>query len=190
MPAMLDERTQPTTLELSSANGHGSGMSAILRPPARALDPRVRTMWATTFGLAAIGVAAATVVTILVLASTDESTAAWIAGCAGSVVTVSVLAAAAVRVTAEYRHYRYEVTDLGLYVSHGWLWRRWQIVPHSRVQTVDTLAGPLHRLFGLVAIHVTTASASGGTTIPGLSAPVAAELIEELARRAELEEGT
>ena len=154
----------PVPDRAQEANGHGSGMNAILRPPARALDPRVRTMWATTLVLAAVGVAAATVVAVLVLASTDESTAAWIAGCAGAVLTVSLLAAAAVRFTAEYRHYRYEVTDLGLYVSHGWLWRRWQIVPHSRVQTVDTRAGPLHRLFGLVAIHVTTASASGGTT--------------------------
>ena len=165
-------------------------MNAILRPPARALDPRVRTMWATTLVLAAVGVAAATVVAVLVLASNDESTAAWIAGGGGAALVVSLLVAAAVRYTAEYRHYRYEVTDLGLYVSHGWLWRRWQIVPHARVQTVDTRAGPLHRLFGLVAIHVTTASASGGTTVPGLSVRVAAELIDELARRAELDEGT
>jgi membrane protein YdbS with pleckstrin-like domain len=147
-------------------------------------------MWATTLVLAAVGVAAAAVVAVLLLASTDESTAAWVAGCAGTALAVCLLAAAVVRFTAEYRHYRYEVTDLGLYVSHGWLWRRWQVVPHSRVQTVDTRAGPLHRLFGLVAIHVTTASASGGTTVPGLSPPVAAELIDELARRAELDEGT
>jgi uncharacterized protein len=165
-------------------------VSEILRPPAQALDPRVRTMWATTSVLAAMGAAAATVVTVLVLASTDESTAAWIAGGVGTALTVSLLAATALRVTVEFRNYRYEVTQLGLYVSHGWLWRRWQIVPHSRVQTVDTKAGPLHRLFGLVAIHVTTASASGGTTIPGLSLPVAAELIQELARHAELDEGT
>jgi membrane protein YdbS with pleckstrin-like domain len=37
---------------------------------------------------------------------------------------------------------------------------------------------------------VTTASAAGGISVPGLSLPVAAELMEELARRAELDEGT
>ena len=108
----------------------------------------------------------------------------------GGIVVVCLAAAGVVSVKVGYRYFRYEVMQHGLYVSHGWLWRRWQIVPHSRVQTVDTRAGPLHRLFGLVAIHVTTASASGGTTVPGLSVPVAAELIEELARHADLDEGT
>jgi len=163
---------------------------AILRPPAQALAPRVRAMWATTSLLASVGATAATVATVLVLASSDESTAAWIAGCTGALLSLAMLASAALRVTVEYRNYRYEVTELGLYVSSGWLWRRWQIVPHSRVQTVDTRAGPLHRLFGLVAVQVATASAAGSTAIPGLSVPAAAELVEELARRAELDEGT
>ena len=140
--------------------------------------------------LAAIGVAVATVITAVVLASTDESTASWIAGGAGTAIALGLLAAAAVRVTAEYRHYRYEVTDLGLYVASGWLWRSHQVVPHARVQTVDTTAGPLLRAFGLVSVHVRTASAHGGTSIPGLTPDVADRLVEELARRAGIEEGT
>ena len=32
----------------------------------------------------------------------------------------------------DYRRFRYEVTDLGLYVAHGWLWRHYQVVPHAR----------------------------------------------------------
>ena len=94
-----------------------------------------------------------------------------------------------VQVKVGYRYFRYEVTEHGLYVAHGWLWRRWQIVPHSRVQTVDTRAGPLYRLFGLASVQVATASAAGGTAISGLSLPVAAALVEELARRADLDEG-
>ena len=90
----------------------------------------------------------------------------------------------------EYEYYRYEVMELGLYVARGWLRRRWQVVPHARVQTVDTRAGPLLRAFGLVAVEVTTASAAGGTAIPGLPPRVAGELLEELARRAGIEEGT
>jgi membrane protein YdbS with pleckstrin-like domain len=58
------------------------------------------------------------------------------------------------------------------------------------VQTVDTTSNPLMRAFGLVSVEVTTASAAGGTSIPGLTPPVADRLVEELARRAGLEEGT
>ena len=90
----------------------------------------------------------------------------------------------------DYRRFRYEVTDLGLYVASGWLWRSHQVVPHARVQTVDTTAGPLLRAFGLVSVHVRTASAHGGTSIPGLTFDVADRLVEELARRAGIEEGT
>jgi len=90
----------------------------------------------------------------------------------------------------DYRRFRYEVTELGLYVASGWLWRSHQVVPHARVQTVDTTAGPLLRAFGLVSVHVRTASAHGGTSIPGLTPPVADRLVEELARRAGIEEGT
>jgi membrane protein YdbS with pleckstrin-like domain len=64
------------------------------------------------------------------------------------------------------------------------------VVPHARVQTVDTHAGPLHRAFGLVEVHVATASAAGGTGIPGLAPEVADRLVHELARRADVEEGT
>jgi len=147
-------------------------------------------MWATT-GLATTLVAAAAVVLAVVIAArTSTNGVAWLVAAAGTLAIVGLAAASAARVVLDYRNFRYEVTPQGLFVSRGWLWRSWQIVPHSRVQTVDTLAGPLHRLFGLVTVQVTTASAAGGTAIPGLAQPVAAALVNELARRAELEEGT
>ena len=89
-----------------------------------------------------------------------------------------------------FNRFGYEVTDLGLYVVSGILWRRWQVVPHARVQTVDTRSGPLQRLFGVVSVAVTTASAEGGTEVPGLDPRVADTLVTELARRAGIEEGT
>jgi membrane protein YdbS with pleckstrin-like domain len=46
------------------------------------------------------------------------------------------------------------------------------------------------RAFGLVSVEVRTASAAGGTAIPGLTPEVADGLVHELARRAGLEEGT
>jgi membrane protein YdbS with pleckstrin-like domain len=118
------------------------------------------------------------------------TTGAWVVGIVGAALAVALAVAAYETTRLGYKHYRYEVTELGLYVARGWLWRRWQIVPHARVQTVDTTAGPLLRAFGLVAVDVRTASAAGGTSIPGLPPAVADALVEELARRAGIEEGT
>jgi uncharacterized protein len=161
----------------------------ILREPARALDPRMRTVWAVGGAIATAVLALAFAGAVVVLVAVDAGTAAWLAGVAG---------AAAVIVTAvflvwlvpglDYRHFRYEVTDLGLYVARGWLWRRWQVVPHARVETVDSKSGPLLRAFGLVAVYVATAAARGGTGIPGLARETADAFVEELALRAGIEE--
>jgi membrane protein YdbS with pleckstrin-like domain len=162
----------------------------ILRPPGNALDERMRTYWLVE-SLIATGVAlliAVPVVSITWLAG--GSTAGWIVGIVAGLVVLGLAVSAFVTPRLDWEHYRYEVTELGLYVARGWLWRRWQIVPHARVQTVDTTAGPLLRLFGLVSVAVTTASAAGGTEIPGLPPDVAAALVTELSRRAGLEEGT
>ena len=162
----------------------------ILREPALALDPRVRRFWLVQ-NLMVVGFLAVLVaVGAAVAAMLDAATAAWLIGLIGGIVVVALVPLAVVAAGLDYRHFRYEVTELGLYVASGWLWRSHQIVPHARVQTVDTTAGPLLRAFGLVSVHVRTASAHGGTSIPGLTPPVADDLVEELARRAGIEEGT
>jgi uncharacterized protein len=162
----------------------------ILQPPANQLDPRMRTYWLVE-SLMAAGAAAVIVVTVAVASAlAGAATFAWTVAAVGAVVLVALLASARVVPGLLYEHYRYEVTELGLYVARGWLWRRWQIVPHARVQTVDTTAGPLLRAFGLVAVTVTTASAAGSTSIPGLPVDVADALVKELARRAGIEEAT
>jgi uncharacterized protein len=163
----------------------------ILREPAQALDPRMRTVWAVegAIGTAVLALGVAAAVVVLVVA--DAAAAAWAVGVVGAVmVAASALIFVWLWPALEHRHFRYEVTELGLYVARGWLWRRWQVVPHARVQTVDTRSGPLLRAFGLVAVQVTTAAAGGGTGIPGLTPSAADALIEELARRAGVEEGT
>ena len=162
----------------------------ILRDPAVPLDPRVQRLWALEWSLAALAVAIATTVTVVLVARADEGLAAVLVALAAGGVTVLLVALAVFQPRLLYRRFRYEITDLGLYVARGSLWRTWQIVPHARVQTVDTKRGPLERAFGLVSIAVTTASAKGGTEIPGLDARVADALVQELARRAGIEEGT
>ncbi len=162
----------------------------ILRAPANAIDPRMRTYW-TVQALTATAVLGALVATATTIAAVlGAATAAWAVGLGGGLGFVIVGVSSLVAVRLAYRHFRYEVTEHGLYVARGRFWRRQQIVPHARLQTVDTTAGPLLRAFGLVAVQVSTASAAGGISIPGLRRPVADELVTELARRAELEEGT
>jgi uncharacterized protein len=162
----------------------------ILREPANSLDPRMRTYWLVE-GLLAVAVVAALVVAGAVVAAVlGAETAALLVGALGGLAVVVLAVVAVVLARLDYRHFRYEVTELGLYVAKGWLWQSRQVVPHARVQTVDTTAGPLLRAFGLVAVEVRTASAAGSTSIPGLAPDVADGLVEELARRAELEEGT
>jgi uncharacterized protein len=162
----------------------------ILRPPANQLDPRVRTYWLVEGLLGTLTAAAIVAVAAAVTALAGASTAAWIVAGVGALVVAALAVAAFVTPRLDYEYYRYEVMELGLYVARGWLRRRWQVVPHARVQTVDTRAGPLLRAFGLVAVEVTTASAAGGTSIPGLPPDVAGALLEELARKAGIEEGT
>ena len=75
------------------------------------------------------------------LVAVDAGTAAWIVGVAGgTAVVVCAVGLVWLRPMLEHRHFRYQVTELGLYVARGWLWRRWQVVPHARIQTVDTTA--------------------------------------------------
>lgn len=162
----------------------------ILRAPANAIDPRMRTYWTVQALMATAALGALIAAGAAIAAMVGATTAAWIVGLAGGLGVLLVAASSLVAVRLGYRHFRYEVTEHGLYVARGRFWRRQQIVPHARLQTVDTTAGPLLRAFGLVAVQVSTASAAGGTSIPGLRRPVADELITELARRAELEEGT
>ena len=162
----------------------------ILREPVLQLDPRVQRLWALEWGLAALAVGIATTVTALLLARAEEGLAAVVVALTAGGMTLLLVVLAALQPRLLYRRFRYEITDLGLYVARGSLWRRWQIVPHARVQTVDTKRGPLERAFGLVSLAVTTASATGGTEIPGLDVRLADALVEELARRAGIEEGT
>ena len=152
----------------------------ILRDPAVPLDPRVRRLWALQWLGAALVVAVAAVIASVLLAMADNDRAALVVGGVGGVVTLALVAAAVLQPRLAYRSFRYEITELGLYVAGGRLWRKWQVVPHSRVQTVDTKRGPLERALGLVSVFVTTASAKGGTGIPGLDPAVADALVEEL----------
>jgi membrane protein YdbS with pleckstrin-like domain len=56
-----------------------------------------------------------------------------------------------------YRHTSYEITDLGMRIRRGVVWRSVSSVPRSRVQHTDVSQGPIERAFGLATLVVYTA---------------------------------
>ncbi|MER6947263.1 PH domain-containing protein [Nonomuraea sp. NPDC000554] len=146
-----------------------------LRPPRNLVDRRAITMWATR---SAIGFAVAALA-LGVLAVLVEGAAVLFAALAA----LTVVAGAAYAVVVprwRYRVHRWEVTDDAVYTRSGWLWEQWRLAPMSRIQTVDTMRGPLYQLFKLSAVTVTTASAVGPIRIDGLDDEFARELVDRL----------
>ena len=82
--------------------------------------------------------------------------------------------------TWRYLVHRWETTDDAVYALEGWLTRKWQIIPISRIQSIDTETGPIQQLLGLATIKVTTASSEGTITIQGLDAGTAERTVDRL----------
>jgi len=101
---------------------------------------------------------------------------------------LAVFFVAEVLVLPRYKHavHRWEVTADGIYTLTGWLSRTWILVPISRIQTVDVTRGPLQRMFGLASVSVRTASAQGSVEIHQLDAYAAAQVADDLSKRANL----
>ncbi|MDQ7810215.1 PH domain-containing protein [Amycolatopsis sp. A133] len=155
-----------------------------LRPPRHALDRRVIAWWRTqgalTFGPAVLVPA--------VLGVLIPPAALWLLVPA-AVVAVLGVAWCAVLPVWWFGLHRWEVTDTAVYVRSGFLWQEWRVAPLSRVQTVDTLRGPLQQRFGLATVTVTTASARGAVKLRGLDAQVAADVAERLTERTDATPG-
>jgi membrane protein YdbS with pleckstrin-like domain len=85
---------------------------------------------------------------------------------------------------ARWRRWSWMLTDTGVELSSGVLVHRRVTLPHFRVQQIDVIEGPLERLLGLATLTVTTASAGGSVSLPGLAAERAAPLRAALMERA------
>jgi uncharacterized protein len=130
-----------------------------------------------------LGAAAVAGVVLGLLAATGAGVPGWAWGLLAAGAALALVAALLAPRPA-YRFHRWELAEVGLYVQEGWLWRSWSVVPHGRIQTVDTTAGPLERALGLATLEVRTASHRGSTRLAGLAAETAARLRDELAARA------
>lgn len=82
-----------------------------------------------------------------------------------------------------YRRWGYRVRDADVFVRYGVLWRVTSVIPHRRLQHVDTERGPLERWLGLARIVIYTAGNRGAqTSIPGLAREDAESLRDLLGR--------
>jgi membrane protein YdbS with pleckstrin-like domain len=146
-----------------------------IRPPRHRLDRRF-IVWRTLQALFwCIGVLGA----LGLLFRLVEATRPWL-GPLLLLLGVIYLVNLTVMPAWRYLVHRWEVTDDAVYALAGWLTRKWQIVPVSRIQSIDVEAGPLQQLLGLATLRVTTASGDGKITIEGLDAAVAGETARRL----------
>lgn len=85
---------------------------------------------------------------------------------------------------ARFRRWRWRLTDLALELRYGVVVHRYEAVPYFRIQQIDIDRGPVDRLLGLATLQVTTASASGSGSLPGIAAEEAPLVRQELLLRA------
>ncbi|MFF1419608.1 PH domain-containing protein [Streptomyces sp. NPDC058280] len=148
-----------------------------LRPPKNTLDERAIGWWRAQWLLLTV----IPVAVLAVLGALIAPARLWLLVPA-VVLAVLGTACTALIPTWWFRVHRWEVTDEAVYVRTGFFWQEWRIAPMSRIQTVDTVRGPLEQLFKLSTVIVTTASSKGAVRIEGLDHELAAELAEQLTR--------
>lgn len=146
-----------------------------LRPPQHRIDPRAKAWWATQ----AILTVAIPAIVLLVLAILIEPIRTPLVAALVVLIVIGV-AYIVVMPIWRYRVHRWETTETAVYTQSGWFSQEWRVAPMSRIQTVDTVRGPLQQIFKLSAVTVTTASAAGPITISGLDHQVAADLVSRL----------
>ncbi len=146
-----------------------------LRPPRNPVDHRAVGWWRTNLLL----LTATPVVPLVVLGVLIPPARFWLLAPAVVIAAVG-LVAVVVLPGWWFRVHRWEVTETAVYTRTGRIWQEWRVAPLSRIQTVDTRRGPLEQRFGLATVVVTTASAKGAVTLPGLDHALAGDIAEQL----------
>lgn len=146
-----------------------------LRPPRHRVDRRAVRWWTVR----AVLHAAAPLLALVAWFALAPSARGWLGPLLGAAAVAAVVYVG-VMPRWRYRVHRWETTPEAVYASSGWLLQEWRVAPLSRVQTVDTVRGPLQQLFGLATVTVTTASAKGAVTIDGLDHALATDVVERL----------
>ena len=143
----------------------------------RALDPRIVLVW--RLSLIPALVIPTTILTGLL---------AGLAPFPGWIVLVPVAALLGLTLgplqTLRWRRWSWRLTDTAIELRSGVLTRRHTVVPLFRVQQIDLLEGPIERLLGLATLTVTTASAAGSVSLPGLAADTAPSVRRDMLAQA------
>lgn len=169
--------TGSTTSSLASPDEPGATADprVTLRPPRQPVARRAIGWWAVRSLALTLPALALTLVGAGVLPRAQPW---WWA--AAAAITAAGALMAGVAPLLRYRVHRWEVSQVAVYTRRGWVVQQWQIVPLSRIQTLETHRGPLQQWFGLSTLTVTTASAHGGVRIEGLDRARAQTLVHEL----------
>jgi len=61
-----------------------------------------------------------------------------------------------------YSRWFYELTDQGLRLEKGIIWKKYSSIPYERIQNVDIHRGIIARLFGFSTLDIHTAGYAGG----------------------------
>jgi uncharacterized protein len=85
---------------------------------------------------------------------------------------------------ARYARWRWRLTPLALELRYGVVIHRHTAVPYFRIQQIDITRGVLERWLDLATLQVTTASASGSASLPGIAAGEAPKVRAEMLARA------
>jgi len=156
-----------------------------VRPdPAERIDSRAVTVWR-------VSGAAETLVTAIAAGVAYGLAAAgliqiWVALAVSAVAVFVAVISVAIVPRVRWLRWRYEVTESEIYLLYGLIVRTRTLIPMTRVQHVDTKAGPLLRAFGLSS--VTVATAGGEHEIPALADEVADDLRDRIATLARVSE--
>lgn len=145
-------------------------------PELRSLHPGAVTLWrlSTLFRGA--------VITALVLGGELILELPLPTGVLTGAAAVLAVAATLVVPPLRYRAWGFALRERDLYLRHGILFRTTSVVPHARIQHVDTRHGPIDRRLGLAAVVVFTAGNQGAIiAIPALDADEAETIRDRLA---------
>lgn len=145
-------------------------------PDLQPLHPRAVALWRVNALIRGAFLAAAALV------AESLTSAPFPVGTATGVVAVLAIGNALFVPPLRYRAWGFALRPTDLYLRRGILFRTTSIVPHARIQHVDTHHGPVDRALGLADLVVYTAGSRGAlVTIPALGQTAAESLRDRLA---------
>jgi len=121
---------------------------------------------------------------VAMLLSDAEPVFMILAGVGLTLLCVSLLWSAVFWPPIEYRHSHWKLSEVGLEIRRGVLWKHQIAIPWARAQHADVSQGPLQRMFeiGSLTIH-TAGTKNSSVTIDGLAHTRAIELRDEIIRQ-------